>query len=124
MSINNKNLLHQLKEHFGNSIPIELLPFLGSVNEVYNNTERHPVLVNDGLVKVKNKAKSKEDCGRLKEHHALIQQTAKTGSWEFNFPEHTTSEHKRSGDSHVYYFSDAIVIAAQSKYSIDILARF
>ncbi len=108
MSINNKNLLHQLKEHFGNSIPIDLLPFLGSVNDVYNNIDVSPAPVSDALVKVKNKAKSKEDCGRMKVHHALIQQTAKTGSWEFNFPEHTSSDHKRVSDSHVYYFSDEV----------------
>ena len=108
MSINNKNLLHQLKEHFGSSIPIELLPFLGSINEIYNKSEVQVVPSHDALIKVKNKTKTAADCARLKVHHALIQQTAKTGSWEFDFPEHTTSEHKKTGDAHVYYFSDEV----------------
>ena len=108
MSINNKNLLHQLKEHFGSSIPIELLPFLGSINEIYNKSEIQVVPSHDALVKVKNKTKTAADCARLKVHHALIQQATKTGSWEFDFPEHTTSEHKKTGDAHVYYFSDEV----------------
>jgi PAS domain S-box-containing protein len=108
MSINNKNLLHQLKEHFGSSIPIELLPFLGSVNEVYNKGEIQVPNPGDALVKVKNKTKTAADCARLKVHHALIQKTTKTGSWEFDFPEHTTTEHKKTGDAHVYYFSDEV----------------
>ncbi len=108
MSINNKNLLHQLKEHFGSSIPIELLPFLDTINEMYNKNEVEVAPSHDALIKVKNKTKTAADCARLKVHHALIQQTAKTGSWEFDFPEHTTSAHKKTGDAHVYYFSDEV----------------
>ncbi len=108
MSINNKTLLYQLKEHFGNSIPIDLLPLLVSVNEVYNG--QHPALnyPDDAIVKVKSKTKTAVEYERLKLHFSIVQQSAKAGSYEFDFPEHTSAEQKMTNDAHVYYFSDEV----------------
>jgi len=108
MSINNKTLLYQLKEHFGSSIPIDILPLLVSVNDVYNKQGAELKYPDEGLVKVKSKTKTAAEYERLKLHFSIVQQTAKTGSWEFDFPEHTTAEQKTANDSHVYYFSDEV----------------
>ncbi len=108
MSVNNKTLLYQLKEHFGTSIPIDLLPLLVSVNDVYNRQPPELKYPDDGLVKVKSKTKTAAEYERLKLHFSIVQQTAKTGSWEFDFPEHTTPDQKIANDSHVYYFSDEV----------------
>ena len=58
MAINNKILLHHLNEHFGNSIPIDLLPFIEKLNDVYNQNESAPNTTTGELVKVKNKTKT------------------------------------------------------------------
>ena len=107
MAINNKVLLHHLKEHFGNSIPIDLLPFVEKLNDVYNQNESSNN-TNGELVKFKNKAKPTEDCEKLKTHNSLIQKASKTGSWEFDYPAHSIPGHNNSGDSHVSYFSDEV----------------
>ena len=108
MSINNKTLLYQLKEHFGSSIPIDILPLLFSVNDVYNKLPPALNYSDEGLVKVKSKTKTAAEYERLKLHFSIVQQSAKAGSWEFDFPEHTTAEQKMNNDSHVYYFSDEV----------------
>jgi PAS domain-containing protein len=125
MSINNKTLLYQLKEHFGSSIPIDLLPLLVSVNDVYNKNSSEIKYAEDGLIKVKNKARTSTDCERIRLHFSIVQQTAKTGSWEFDFPEHNTAEQKISNDSHVYYFSDEVYrILGLEPGSVDISKDF
>lgn len=111
MAINNKILLTHLKEYFGTSIPIELLPFLEKLNEVYNQNEsalNSPDTATGSLVKVKSKARSAEDCEKLKAHNSLIQKVSKTGSWEFDYPAHNTLGNINLGDSHLCYFSEEI----------------
>jgi len=108
MAINNKHLLEHLKEYFGTSIPIDLLPFIGKLNEVYNQNESSLTEANESLVKVKNKTKKLEDCDRLKAHIAISQKASKTGSWEFDYPAHGIAGAGNTGDPHVYYFSDEV----------------
>src|SRR5271169_181007 len=108
MAINNKNLLTHLKEYFGTSIPIELLPFLEKLNEVYNQQESPADITGESLVKVKSKARSAEECEKLKMHNSLIQKASKTGSWEFDYPAHNTPKQNNIGESHVYYFSEEV----------------
>ena len=107
MAINNKILLHHLKEHFGNAIPIDLLPFIDKLNEVYNQSEHFLPATNESLVKVKNKTKRADDCDKLKAHSILIQKASKTGSWEFDYPVHKISGYDNS-DAHAYYFSEEV----------------
>jgi len=108
MAINNKVLLHHLKEHFGNAIPIDLLPFVEKLNDVYNQNELATTREPDhSLIKVKSKAKTGEDCGKLKTHNELIQKASKTGSWEFDYPAHNPGNNA-TPDAHVSYFSEEI----------------
>ena len=107
MAIDNKILLTHLKEHFGNAIPIDLLPFIEKLNDVYN--QNNAAQDNSGeLIKVKNKAKSGEDCGKLKTHNQLIEHATKTGSWEFDYPAHARNAGFNKVDAHTDYFSEEI----------------
>ena len=108
MAIDNKILLHHLKEHFGTSIPIDLLPFVDKLNDVYNETALLPQIADNTLVKVKNKTKKADDCDKMRIHKALIEKIARTGSWEFDYPLHNIAGYNNTGSSHVYYFSDEV----------------